>query len=230
MQKTQLPFELESSWQAVLQEELSKEYMQKLREFLDQEYAAGACVYPPHDLIFNAFNQTPFEKVKVLIVGQDPYHGEGQAHGLAFSVPEGIKTPPSLKNIFKELQTDLGVSVPTSGCLEKWAKQGVMLLNTTLTVRDGEPLSHVGQGWERFTDAVIAKLAARQDPVIFILWGKSAQLKVFQIQANSIKSSHLILQAAHPSPLSAHNGFLGCRHFSAVNQQLMKCGKNPISW
>lgn len=230
MQKTQHSFELGSSWQTVLQEELAKEYMGELAEFLEQEYTIGSVVYPPRELIFNAFKKTPFEKVQVLILGQDPYHGEGQAHGLAFSVPEGIKTPPSLKNIFKELHSDLGVPVAAHGCLENWAKQGVLLLNTTLTVRDGEPLSHVGQGWERFTDAVIAKLAARNDPVIFVLWGKSAQLKLTHLTNESIKSRHLILQAAHPSPLSAHNGFLGCRHFSTINQQLTKNGKTPISW
>ena len=171
---TLYPFELETSWQEVLKDELAKPYIHELAEFLEREYASGATVYPPRELIFNAFNRTPFHKVKVLIVGQDPYHGEGQAEGLCFSVPKGLRIPPSLKNIYKELEGDLNVRAPEHGSLVRWAEQGVMLLNATLTVRKGEPLSHYDRGWELFTDAVIAKLAARQDPLIFVLWGTFA--------------------------------------------------------
>ena len=182
-------------------------------------------VYPPENLVFNAFAHTPYDKVKVVIVGQDPYHGAGQAHGLSFSVPRGVKPPPSLKNIFLELNQDLHVPVPNHGCLEKWADQGVLLLNATLTVRAGEPKSHHDKGWERFTDAVIDILAERKDPIVFLLWGKSAQEKGQRL----IGTHHAVLQAAHPSPYSA-TGFFGCRHFSKANALLQQWGKTPINW
>lgn len=230
MKKNAYPFELESSWQEVLQEELAKPYMQELSLFLEQEYASGEVIYPPRNLIFNAFEQTPFKNVKVLIVGQDPYHGQGQAHGLCFSVPKGIKIPPSLLNIFKELQSDLNIPIPSHGCLEGWAKQGVMLLNATLTVRSGQPMSHFGRGWEQFTDAVVESLVERSDPVVFVLWGKSAHQKLNSIKEPTLLSNHLVLKAPHPSPLSAYTGFLGCRHFSSINRQLRVLGKEPINW
>jgi uracil-DNA glycosylase len=220
---------MEKGWLNVLKDEFSAPYMQKLREFLIQEKAAGKIIYPPEELIFNAFCQTPFEEVKVVIIGQDPYHGKGQAHGLCFSVPKGIKTPPSLQNIFKELMEDLGLQMPSSGDLTPWAKQGILLLNATLTVREGEPLSHYGQGWEQFTDAVVEKVAKRNDPIAFMLWGKSAQEKVLKVFAKIPNHPHLILQAAHPSFYSA-SGFFGCKHFSKTNQFLIKNGKKPIDW
>jgi uracil-DNA glycosylase len=189
------------------------------------EQESGQVVYPPQHLVFNAFLLTPYEKVKVVIVGQDPYHGAGQAHGLSFSVPPGIATPPSLKNIYKEIQTDLGVAPPQDGCLLHWAQQGVFLLNATLTVRAGEPRSHYGKGWEPFTDAVIRTLAKREDPIVFLLWGKSAQEKGSQVRG----TRHAVFEAAHPSPYSADR-FLGCRHFSKTNQFLQSVGKSPIHW
>lgn len=228
--KTVYPFELEASWQAQLSDELNKPYMRQLSLFLESEYAEGKTVYPPKNLIFNAFNETPFPKVKVLILGQDPYHGEGQAHGLAFSVPTGIKPPPSLKNIFKELESDMHLPQPNHGNLTSWAKQGVMLLNTTLTVRESEPLSHAGKGWETFTDAVITSLIHRNQPIIFVLWGRSAQTKVKHLEDQQHDCKHLVLQAAHPSPFSAHQGFFGCRHFSQINNQLKEWKLDPINW
>ena len=183
-------------------------------------------VYPPEDLIFNAFKLTPLEKVKVVIVGQDPYHGQGQAHGLCFSVNAGIKLPPSLKNIFKELHTDLGIPVPTSGNLESWAKQGVLLLNAVLTVRSGEPGSHQNRGWEQFTDRVIRLLSEKKHRVVFLLWGRYAQAKESLID----KQKHFILKAAHPSPFSAYQGFFGCRHFSQTNKILQKEDMEPVEW
>ena len=225
------PFVLETSWQHQLQEELQKPYVTELAAFVEKEYAtAPVPVYPPKELIFNAFYQTPFDKVKVLIMGQDPYHGPGQAHGLSFSVPKGIKPPPSLQNIFKELETDVHIPKPHHGCLISWAQQGVLLLNATLTVRQGEPMSHHGRGWERFTDAAVRKLEERKDPVIFVLWGKSAQDKCRFLRQEGIPSRHFILTAAHPSPYSAHHGFFGCRHFSKVNEYLEKQKKEPIQW
>ena len=173
--------------------------------------------------------KTPFHQVKVVIVGQDPYHGKGQAHGLSFSVPEGIGQPPSLKNIFRELKEDLGISEPSTGCLTSWAEQGVLLLNATLTVRASEPKSHYGKGWERFTDAVISQLALREDPVIFVLWGASAQEKCKTVLQH-INKERVVLTAAHPSPFSAYNGFFGCRHFSKINDHLKRWGKRPIDW
>lgn len=219
---------LEKSWHHALKEELALPYIADLKAFLAKEAARGAQIYPPEPLVFHAFAQTPFAQVKVVIVGQDPYHGPGQAHGLSFSVPCGIPAPPSLKNIFKELATDVNVPPPEQGCLSCWARQGVLLLNATLTVRAGEPKSHYGKGWERFTDAVIRTLIEREDPIVFLLWGKSAQEKVEQIKQNQ-KTSHAVLISAHPSPYSA-TGFFGCRHFSKANHYLEKWGKTPIDW
>lgn len=219
---------MEKSWRDRLEKEISLPYIQELKKFLEEEKNAGLLIYPPEEKIFQAFLETPFDQVKVVIVGQDPYHGKGQAHGLSFSVEPDVKPlPPSLKNIFKEMSTDLKIPTPTSGCLSSWAKQGVFLLNATLTVRDGHPKSHFGRGWERFTDAVIRSLAERSDPIVFLLWGKSAQEKGAKILA--INHHHLVLQAAHPSPFSV-TGFLGCRHFSKANEFLIQKGKTPISW
>lgn len=216
---------LSKSWHEQLKEEIEQPYVQELKNFLSQEKGSGKVIYPPDSLVFNAFSYAPFDQVKVVIVGQDPYHGQGQAHGLSFSVLEGVAQPPSLQNIFKELKEDLGIPIPQSGSLTKWAKQGVLLLNATLTVRAGEPRSHYGRGWERLTDAIVAKLAARKDPLVFLLWGKSAQEK-----CANIGPPHLVLTAAHPSPFSAHGGFFGCRHFSKANAFLEKQGKTPIDW
>lgn len=225
------PFVIEPSWQAKLQEELQEPYIAQLAAFIEKEYAtAPTPVYPPLDLIFNAFYQTPFDQVKVLLVGQDPYHGVGQAHGLSFSVPKGIKPPPSLQNIFKEIETDLQIPKPHHGCLLAWAQQGVMLLNATLTVRQGEPMSHHGRGWERFTDAVVRKLEEREEPLVFVLWGKSAQDKCRFLREKGIPSRHLVLTAAHPSPYSANQGFFGCHHFSKINTFLKQHHKAPIDW
>jgi uracil-DNA glycosylase len=220
---------LEASWHAALKDEIAKPYIKKLKEFLAEQKRSGETIYPPEPLVFNAFAKTPIAKVEVVIMGQDPYHGPGQAHGLSFSVPHGINPPPSLKNIFKELIHDVKIPMPTHGCLEKWAKQGVLLLNATLTVRAREPRSHYGQGWEQFTDAVIAKLIESPDPIVFMLWGKSAQEKVEHI-VNANKKHHLILTAAHPSPYSASAGFFGCGHFSKANAFLKKHGRTPIDW
>lgn len=224
-----IPFVLESSWQKQLQEDLKEPYLLKLASFIEKEYAIAG-IFPPKDLIFNAFFQTPYDQVKVLIMGQDPYHGQGQAHGLSFSVPNGVKSPPSLQNIFKELETDIQLPRPSHGCLTSWAKQGVLLLNATLTVRRDEPLSHHGHGWERFTDAVVRKLEERKDPVIFVLWGKSAQEKCRFLRGECLPSRHYVLTAPHPSPFSAHNGFFGCRHFSQINELLKQQKKEPIDW
>ena len=196
---------------------------------MEKEFAQGKGVYPPQPLIFNAFSQTPFEKVKVVIMGQDPYHGPGQANGLCFSVPCGMPLPPSLKNIYLEMEKDLGCSLSKKGCLLSWANQGVLLLNATLTVRDGEPKSHYGKGWEEFTDAAVAKLVQRSDPIVFVLWGNSAQKKLSPILQHQ-KTPHAVLTAPHPSPLSAYQGFFGCRHFSKVNACLEKWGQTPIDW
>lgn len=217
------------SWQALLREEFQKPYMHKLEAFLTKEAEAGYVIYPSPDQIFNAFSETAFEQVSVVIIGQDPYHGVGQAHGLSFSVPPGVRMPPSLKNICKELQRDLGLDLPRQGCLRKWARQGVLLLNAVLTVRAEEPASHHGQGWEMFTDRVVELLCQRKQPVIFLLWGKSAYAKFHHLEACGV-GRHLVLTAAHPSPLSAHAGFLGCRHFSKANDFLRQLGKMPIDW
>ncbi len=218
---------LEKSWYDRLKKEIASPPIQELKNFLSKEKDLGQLVYPPEPLVFHAFSQTPVEKVKVVIVGQDPYHGVGQAHGLSFSVPCGITPPPSLKNIFRELSEDIGVPTPRSGCLEAWAHQGVLLLNATLTVRAGEPGSHAGKGWEYFTDSVVEKLAALDTSLVFLLWGRSAQKKCTSIES---AGRHLILTAAHPSPYSVHQGFFGCRHFSKTNEALHKWGKSPINW
>jgi len=214
-----------NSWDDLLSEEFTKDYYLKLREFLKSEYRANT-IYPDMYDIFNAFKMTAYEDVRIVILGQDPYHGEGQAHGLSFSVKPGIKTPPSLLNIYKELQDDLGISIPNSGFLEHWAKQGVLLLNTVLTVRAGLANSHKGAGWEVLTDSVIELLNDRDKPVIFMLWGGNARSKKLLIR----NKRHLILEAPHPSPLSAHSGFFGCKHFSKANQALEEMGNVRIEW
>ena len=224
------PNSLEPGWREVLQNEFKQPYMAELGRFLQAEWASGTPIYPPQNLIFNALQQTPFQAVKVVIVGQDPYHGPGQAHGLCFSVPKGIRPPPSLMNIFKELHADLGLPIPPHGCLLEWAKQGVLLLNTTLTVKEGKPMSHAKKGWERLTDAIIAALKQRSEPVIFVLWGKSAQEKWLHIDLPEGTIQHSVLKAPHPSPLSAHTGFLGCLHFSKINALLTQKGFAPINW
>ncbi len=224
------PFELEASWRKALGDELTQPYLTQLAAFVARERAGALPVYPPHELVFNAFYKTPFDSVKVVIIGQDPYHGPNQAHGLSFSVPHGIPQPPSLQNIFKELQADLGIERPAHGCLLHWAEQGVMLLNASLTVRQGEAGSHQGKGWERFTNAVVKALCERPEPVIFVLWGKFAQEKCIHFAASAGHERHTVLMAAHPSPLSAHQGFFGCRHFSKINEILQQRGDNPIDW
>jgi uracil-DNA glycosylase len=221
---------MEASWLEQLKGEFEKPYMKMLERFLAEEIRLGAVVYPPFEDVFNAFCQTPYSKTKVVIIGQDPYHGPGQAHGLSFSVPKGVGAPPSLQNIFKELKEDLGIAPPNHGCLIDWAKQGVLLLNATLTVRANEPKSHHGRGWETFTDRVVQLLCAREEPLAFLLWGKSAQDKFQHIQMEGKLKRHLVLSAAHPSPFSAHSGFFGCRHFSKVNDFLLGSGQVPIDW
>jgi len=219
--------QLDESWLSHLRPEFEATYMQDLRAFLAAEKTAGKTIYPSGADIFNALNTTPFDKVKVVILGQDPYHGPGQAHGLCFSVPEGVKPPPSLQNIYKEIQSDLSVAErPTSGNLLRWAEQGVLLLNSVLTVEARQAASHQRKGWERFTDQVIKVLSEESQHVVFMLWGSYAQKKGQVI--NPV--NHLVLQAPHPSPLSAHRGFLGCKHFSACNQYLTEQGQMPIDW
>ncbi len=220
---------MEKSWLEILREEFDKPYMQNLKDFLSSEKKSGYTIYPDMKLIFNAFFQTPYQNVKVVIIGQDPYHGPNQAHGLSFSVKENVAMPPSLKNIYKELISDVGIKMPTSGCLEPWARQGVLLLNAILTVRSKEPLSHSGKGWEIFTDIVVEKQARRKDPIVFLLWGKSAQEKCYKVFEKIKDHPHLILTAAHPSFYSAAN-FFGCRHFSKANEFLIKNHKTPIDW
>jgi uracil-DNA glycosylase len=227
---TYIPFELEKSWQEVLKEELKKPYLLRLSAFLEKERKGNLPVYPPQELVFNAFSQTPFNQVKVVIMGQDPYHGAGQAHGLCFSVPQNFPLPPSLQNIFKELEADLGIPRTKQGCLLPWAKQGVFLPNALLTVREGLPMSHQGQGWEQFTDAAIEALAKRDKPVIFVLWGKTAQEKCKNILDHYPNKGHSILKAPHPSPLSANTGFFGCKVFSKVNDILKKQSEPEIDW
>lgn len=219
---------LNKSWHEVLSNELKKPYIQEIKEFLEKEKELRQEVFPPEEEVFNAFSKTPFEEVKVVIIGQDPYHGKGQAHGLCFSVKKGVTPPPSLKNIFKEMQSDLGLTPPDHGCLESWAKQGVLMLNATLTVRSGQPKSHYGIGWERFTDAVVEALCKKKDPIVFLLWGRSAIDKARNILDRN-KHNHVILSCAHPSPFSATK-FLGCRHFSKTNQVLASWNKSPIDW
>jgi uracil-DNA glycosylase len=221
-----MDIQIEESWKEVLKEEFQKIYFQHIITFLKAEKASGKIIYPPGSLIFNSFKQTPFSEIKVVIIGQDPYHNKGQAHGLSFSVPPGIGKPPSLLNIFKELQNDLGIEISENGNLEKWATQGVLLLNASLTVRQNEPGSHAQIGWLQFTDKVIKKISDEKEGVIFLLWGKFAQEK----QALIDETKHFVLKAAHPSPFSASNGFFGCKHFSKTNELLMKQHKNPINW
>ena len=216
---------LENDWDEVLAGEFDKEYYLTLREFLKKEYFPRT-VYPSMYDIFNALKATPYHAVKAVILGQDPYHGPGQAHGMCFSVKKGIKMPPSLQNIFRELQDDLGCVPPEHGCLESWAEQGVLLLNTVLTVRAGQAGSHRGQGWEIFTDTVIRRLNEREQPIVFLLWGANAKAK----QSLITNPAHLVLTAAHPSPLSAYNGFFGCRHFSRTNEFLQSRGMEPVDW
>ncbi|GGH68106.1 uracil-DNA glycosylase [Compostibacillus humi] len=216
---------LNNDWGPLLEEEFSKPYYLQLREFLKKEYATKQ-IYPDMYDIFNALHYTPFHKVKVVILGQDPYHGPNQAHGLSFSVKPGVPAPPSLKNIFKELHDDLGCTIPNHGHLVHWAKQGVLLLNTVLTVRQGQPQSHRGKGWENFTNRVIELLNEKDSPVVYILWGASAQAK----QALIDTSKHFILKAPHPSPLSAHRGFFGSKPFSKTNRILEQQGQDQIDW
>ncbi|GEP96845.1 uracil-DNA glycosylase [Chitinophaga cymbidii] len=217
---------IESSWKEVLKDEFQKSYFEQIVMFLKHEKALNKVIYPPGNLIFNAFEKTPFNDVKVVILGQDPYHGPGQAHGLCFSVQKGVKPPPSLVNIYKELNKDVGIPIPETGDLTKWAEHGVLLLNAMLTVRNGEPASHSKIGWESFTDAVIRKISDLKEGVVFMLWGKFAQDKQVLIDA----TRHYILKAAHPSPFSADKGFFGCRHFSKANELLVKDGKAPVDW
>ncbi|HVE44077.1 MAG TPA: uracil-DNA glycosylase [Gammaproteobacteria bacterium] len=217
---------MEAGWKNQLADEFSKPYMQQLRQFLQQEKEAKKVVYPRGNQIFSAFDLTPFDEVKVVILGQDPYHGPNQAHGLCFSVMPGVNIPPSLQNIYKELKSDLNIQPVQHGCLMSWAKQGILLLNSVLTVEQGKAGSHQGKGWEQFTDQVITKLNAREKPVIFVLWGKYAESKGKCIT----QPQHAILKSAHPSPLSAFNGFFGCKHFSTINNLLISRNIEPISW
>ena len=217
--------QISNDWLEALKPEFAKPYYRELYKFVDSEYRKGV-VYPPSDDIFNAFNFTPLKDVKVLILGQDPYHGENQAHGLAFSVQKGVKIPPSLLNIYKELHEDLDCYIPNNGYLIPWADQGVLLLNTALTVRAHEANSHQNIGWEIFTDNIIKLLNTREEPVIFVLWGGNARRKKSLIDT----SRHYVLESAHPSPLSAYRGFFGCKHFSKINEILQGLGKDPIDW
>ena len=217
--------QIEESWKQILSAEFEKDYFRQLTDFVRNEYRSTT-VYPPGKLIFNAFNLCPFEQVKVVSIGQDPYHGPGQAHGLCFSVNDNVPFPPSLRNIFKEIQDDLGKPIPESGNLTRWAKQGVLLLNATLTVRAHQAGSHQRRGWEEFTDAAIRALAEQREHLVFILWGAYAQKKGAFID----RSRHLVLTSVHPSPLSAHNGFFGNRHFSRANEYLQQHGQTPIEW
>lgn len=216
---------IEESWKKILWDEFQSSNFMELKSFLVEEKRVHR-VYPPGDLIFNAFGHTPFPMVKAVILGQDPYHGKGQAHGLCFSVPRGVEPPPSLVNIFKELQADLGIPVPAHGNLEAWANRGVLLLNATLTVRASQAGSHQNRGWETFTNRVIEQISELSQGVVFLLWGRYAQAKENLIDG----TKHLVLKAAHPSPLSAHNGFFGCRHFSKTNTYLEQQGKGSIDW
>jgi len=217
---------LSESWIRHLTDELEKPYISELVNFLAEQEAAGRVIYPARENWFAAFDATAVEDVKVVILGQDPYHGAGQAHGLSFSVLPGQKIPPSLRNIYKELQSDLNLETPDHGCLDAWASAGVLLLNATMTVEQKKPGSHQGQGWEQFTDAVIRCLSAERENIVFMLWGNFAQSKAELIDADR----HLILKAAHPSPFSAHRGFLGCHHFSSANAYLSEHGKSPVDW
>jgi uracil-DNA glycosylase len=225
MQETR-EIRLQPSWKERLEDEFAKPYMSSLREFLLQRKRSGAIVYPPGDLIFNALDSTPFDRVSVVILGQDPYHGPGQAHGLCFSVPDGVAIPPSLVNIYREIEDDLGGPAHASGNLQAWADQGVLLLNAVLTVERGRAGAHQGKGWEDFTDRVVAELNRGRDKLVFLLWGSYAMKKGAVID----RSRHLVLTAPHPSPLSAYRGFFGCRHFSKTNEWLEQQGRPPIRW
>lgn len=217
---------ISESWKKELKEEFEKPYFGQIVNFLKTEREAGKTIYPPGKLIFNAFDTTPFDKVKAVIIGQDPYHGPNQAHGLCFSVQDGIPPPPSLGNIYKEMYTDLGLQAPRTGNLTKWAEQGVLMLNATLTVRANEPNSHAKIGWQEFTNTAIKKVSEDKKHVVFILWGKFAHEK----QALVDETKHLVLKAAHPSPFAANNGFFGCKHFSKTNEYLISHGIDPIDW
>ena len=217
---------IEESWKGVLKQEFTKPYFLQVTTHLKSEKMAGRTIYPPGGLIFNAFNTTPFDRLKVVILGQDPYHGPGQAHGLSFSVQKGVPPPPSLINIFKEMKNDLDIPIPNHGNLTHWAEQGVMLLNASLTVRANEPMSHAGIGWAEFTNAVIQKISDEKEHCVFLLWGKFAQEK----QSLVDETKHLVLKAAHPSPFSADKGFFGCKHFSKANAWLESKGISPIDW
>jgi len=217
---------LESSWKNRLESEFLQPYMSALRQFLLERKRSGAVIYPPGNLIFNALDSTSFDRVKVVILGQDPYHGPGQAHGLCFSVPDGVAPPPSLLNIYKEIEADLGRGLPATGNLQAWAEQGVLLLNAVLTVERGRAGAHQGKGWERFTDRVVSELNKSCEGLVFMLWGSYAMKKGAVID----RDRHLVLSAPHPSPLSAHRGFFGCRHFSKANAWLEKHGQQPIDW
>lgn len=226
MSAAQDRIKLEPGWKAVLGEEFDKPYMQALGEFLRAEKAAGKEIFPPGGLIFNALNSTPLERVKVVIIGQDPYHGPGQAHGLCFSVQPGVPVPPSLQNIFKELKRDLNIDPPNHGCLQHWAEQGVLLLNTSLTVEQGKAGSHASAGWQPFTDKVIEVVSRERPHLVFLLWGAHAQSKERLIDP----TKHLILRSPHPSPLSAHRGFIGNGHFGRTNKFLEQHGLAPVVW
>ena len=221
---------LHESWKTPLTPEFSSEYMAKLRNFLVQQKADGKAIYPKGSEYFRALDLTPLDKVRVVILGQDPYHGPGQAHGLCFSVQPGVRPPPSLVNIYKELESDIGIQRPSHGFLESWAKQGVLLLNSVLTVQQAKAASHRGKGWEQFTDAIIRLVAAKDDPVVFLLWGSYAQKKAGFVESVEQGGKHLILKGPHPSPLSAYKGFFGCQHFSKTNAFLSANGLTPIDW
>ena len=217
---------LHESWRAALRDQFASPHMQGLKQFIEAEKAAGKRIFPKGNEYFRALDLTPLDQVKVVVLGQDPYHGEGQAHGLCFSVQPGVRTPPSLVNIYKELESDLGLPRARHGFLEHWARQGVLLLNSVLTVEMGRAASHQGKGWETFTDAIVRLVAQKEEPVVFLLWGAYAQRKAGFVDSGR----HLVLKAAHPSPLSAHNGFLGCRHFSQANDFLEAKGRGAIDW
>lgn len=217
---------IENSWKSVLRDEFDKDYFVRLTEFVREEYRTAEAVFPPGNKIFAAFDATPFDEVKVVILGQDPYHNYGQANGLCFSVGDSVQMPPSLVNIFKEVNSDTGAPIPTSGDLTRWARQGVLLLNATLTVRAHQAASHQGRGWEQFTDAAVAALSARRENLVFLLWGNYAKRKGAVID----RSKHLVLESAHPSPLSAYHGFFGNHHFSRANAYLVEHGKSPVVW
>ncbi len=226
MTSAQKPGELSASWKAQIGSQFEQPYMLALKTFLQQEKTAGKTIYPPMSDIFNALNHTSFESAKVVIIGQDPYHGPGQAHGLCFSVKPGIDVPPSLRNIYQELNTDIGMPIPPHGTLTAWADQGVLLLNAVLTVEHSKAGAHQGKGWETFTDSVIEALNRQREGIVFLLWGSYAQKKGKMID----RAKHCVLEAPHPSPLSAYRGFFGCKHFSRANDYLLSRGQSPIDW